>query len=302
MLSNFIPCSEFDMKMREKLINAIIEKYPFVKSGILAKSLCGRDIRYMRLGNNKSPVLFVAAFHGMEWLTSLVVLIFFEDICSAVESNTDICGVNISSFLKEQGLFIIPCLNPDGVEISLHGANAAGAYKNLVQSAVEYENTKHWQANARGVDLNHNFNANWDNLHKMEEEALILGPAPTRYGGPEPESEPETKALVNLCRNKTFKRALAFHSQGEEIYWDYGKNTPKDSRLMANVMSIVSGYKVSEPEGLAVGGGFKDWFISELKKPGFTIEIGKGQNPLPIDDISSIYKKIEKMLILSLIM
>ena len=302
MLSNFIPCSEFDMKMREKLINAIIEKYPFVKSGILAKSLCGRDIHYMRLGNNESPVLFVAAFHGMEWLTSLVVLIFFEDICSAVESNADICGINISSFLKEQGLFIIPCLNPDGVEISLHGANAAGAYKNLVQSAVEYKNTKHWQANARGVDLNHNFNANWDNLHKMEEEASILGPAPTRYGGPEPESEPESKALVNLCRNKAFKRALAFHSQGEEIYWDYGKNTPKDSRLMANVMSIVSGYKVSEPEGLAVGGGFKDWFISELKKPGFTIEIGKGQNPLPIDDISSIYKKIEKMLILSLIM
>ena len=62
---------------------------------------------------------------------------------------------------------------------------------------------------------------------------------------------------------------------------------------MARVLSSVTNYKVCSPEGLAVGGGFKDWFITEFKKPGFTIEIGKGKNPLPISDFDNIYEKLE---------
>ena len=69
---------------------------------------------------------------------------------------------------------------------------------------------------------------------------------------------------------------------------------------MGKILSQTSGYKLSSPEGLAVGGGFKDWFIKTFNKPGFTIEIGKGKNPLPISDFDSIYKKLEKMLTISL--
>ena len=66
---------------------------------------------------------------------------------------------------------------------------------------------------------------------------------------------------------------------------------------MALKMAELSGYKLSAPEGLAVGGGFKDWFIEEFAKPGFTIEIGKGKNPLPLSDIVEIYDKLESMMI-----
>ena len=117
-----------------------------------------------------------------------------------------------------------------------------------------------------------------------------------------PESEIETQLLTNLCRKVNFRHVIAFHSQGEEIYWNYKDYTPKKSFLMANILGKTSGYKVSEPEGLAVGGGFKDWFIKEFKKPAFTIEIGKGKNPLPIDDIVDVYKKLEKALVFSTIM
>ena len=72
--------------------------------------------------------------------------------------------------------------------------------------------------------------------------------------------------------------------------------------MIASILSNLSNYKLSCPEGLAVGGGFKDWFIEKFNKPAFTIEIGKGKNPLPISDFPDVYAKLEKMLVFSVIL
>lgn len=301
MESGFIKGPGFDEKSRNQVFTAITEKYPFVEKGVFAKSLCGRDLKYLSIGGKEEQVIFSAAFHGMEWLTSLVVLAFAARVCEALASGTKIAGVYIRPFIEKRGLLVVPCVNPDGVEISLNGAGMACEYEELV-TKVSGGDTSRWQANARGVDINHNFPAGWEELHKMEQEAGIIGPAPTRYGGPEAASEPETRAMIDICKERAFRHALAFHSQGEEIYWKYGDNTPKDARLMAEIMAKSSGYSLAEPQGLAVGGGFKDWFIEEFRKPAFTIEIGKGQNPLPISDFKEIYEQIEEMLVYSAIM
>lgn len=291
-----------DYENREKIINYLGEKCPALNIIRASKSLCGRNIYAINIGNvMNNPVLFVGAFHGMEWLTTLLLFKFSETICCSLNNHKTLRGINIEKFLTKRGLTIIPCLNPDGVEISLHGPSAACRYQNLV-SSITLNNTSTWQANARGVDLNHNFNADWKRLHLLEQSQGILGPSPTRYGGPHPESEPETKFLVSLAKSKKFRHAIAFHSQGEEIYWNYGENTPVRSKYLADVMSASSGYKIAQPEGLAVGGGFKDWFIQKLCKPAFTIEIGKGKNPLPLSDLNSIYNKLEEMLILATIL
>ena len=287
----------FDMNLREEYIKNLCEKYSFIEQGIFGKSLCNRPLNYLKIGSEHHPVLFAAAFHGMEWLTSLLVLKFTNSICDAIYNKKEINGVDVGSFLKKRGLVIIPCVNPDGVEISLYGPKTAGDYESLVNEVAGDGNTTFWQANARGVDLNHNFNASWENLHRMEAENGITQAAATRFGGSAPESEPETKSLVDFCRKCNFRHAVAFHSQGEEIYWNFGENTPKESERMAKNMAKLSGYKFSEPEGLAVGGGFKDWFIEEFSRPGFTVEIGKGQNPLPLGDVEEIYRKLKNMLI-----
>ena len=36
--------------------------------------------------------------------------------------------------------------------------------------------------------------------------------------------------------------------------------------------------------------GYKDWFIQEYDRPGYTIEAGKGINPLPMDQFDQIYR------------
>ena len=95
---------------------------------------------------------------------------------------------------------------------------------------------------------------------------------------------------------------MALHSQGEVIYWNYGKNMPYRSRKMAEIMAASSGYALDVPTPIATGGGFKDWFIKEFSRPAFTIEFGLGENPLPIGELEKIYQKTKEMLILCAIM
>lgn len=293
-----MPASE---KTQRKISEKLLKDYPFLSCCTVGYSRLNRPIRAFRLGNEHEQVLFCGAFHGMEWITTQLLFKYIDAVCSAVIKGGSLSGLKIGRFLNKRGLVIIPCVNPDGVEIQINGSKSAGRCAQLVEKASNGD-TSRWQANAAGIDLNHNFDAGWVELHALEQSQGITGPAPTRYGGEYPESEPETRALTAFCRNNNIRHALAFHSQGEEIYWSFGDKTPKRSKLMADIMARSSGYTVSAPEGLAVGGGFKDWFIECLQKPGFTIEVGKGRNPLPISDLNAIYDTLEEMLTLSVIM
>ena len=188
---------------------------------------------------------------------------------------------------------IIPCVNPDGVEISLNGSGSCPRYKKLIDSITS--DTSRWQADARGVDLNHNFNAGWRGLKKLELSSGITKPCATRYGGTRPFSEPETIALKNLCLKNRFSHAIAFHSQGREVYCSYG-NTPERSIVLGETFARLAGYKVALPDKTATGGGFKDWLIGYLRTPAITVETGLGENPLPLSDFQPEYKRIRRAL------
>ena len=95
---------------------------------------------------------------------------------------------------------------------------------------------------------------------------------------------------------------MALHSQGEELFWRYGENTPKNSEMMAKILSDSCGYRLVDNQGLYSHGGFKDWFIEEFSSPGFTMEIGRGENPLPKENLYSIYNQIEEALLLFCLM
>jgi g-D-glutamyl-meso-diaminopimelate peptidase len=144
------------------------------------------------------------------------------------------------------------------------------------------------------VDINHNFDAGFD----TECADMPRVPAPRRFRGECPESEPETQVLCGLCRRMSFRHVTALHTQGEEIYWKYGEHTPPQARMMAQIMASACGYTVKAPTGSAAFGGFKDWFIDTFHRPGFTIEMGRGKNPLPLSDFEEISERTMEMLLL----
>ncbi len=291
---------EFDYNESRRIKYELKNKYPFLVCHSIGKSVCGRDITAYSLGNYKNIVLFAGGFHAQEWLTSLVLLRFLERICESLKNKQKLSGVDIASSFLSKGITIIPCVNPDGVEIVLRGAKSVGDYEGLVCDISRCD-LSNWNANCKGVDINHNFDAGWQTLREMESASGILGPSPRRYGGHAPHSEPETQALVRFCERNRIDHAFAMHSQGEEIYWSYGDNTPENSLTMANIFSVCSGYELVKNEGLASHGGFKDWFIEYFGRSAFTIEIGKGKNPLPVEQLDEIYEKIEEMLVVGAI-
>ena len=282
-------------------IRALCGRYKFLQRSSLGKSVLGKDLHILLLGQEPEYVLFAAAFHGTERITAAVVLRFVERLCDALETDGNIAGIAARKAFYGRSLAVVPMINPDGCDIALKGLAGAGpAAASCFQ--LSGGSLHKWNANARGIDLNHNFDAGFNLQPKLEHAAGITGPGPTRYGGTRPESEPETAALCGFCRRERVERALAFHSQGEEIYWKYGDYMPARSRELGNLFAASSGYTLSQPDAIASHGGFKDWFITEMKRPAYTIEMGMGQNPLPSGDMTGIYDRLEEMMMLALLL
>ena len=239
------------------------------------ESVLGRPLWLLSAGEASAPpVLLVGCTHGSEWITALLLTLFAESLA---------------------------CAAGEGGEIAVSGPQSAGEYAGQTAQMMGRCPEQVWQANARGVDLNHNFPAGWDILRQLEIQDGITGPGPTKYGGPCPFSEPETQAVQRLCARFPVRQLLSFHAQGEEIYWRYGDRTPGRGLTAARLFSASSGYKVCDPVGTASHGGLKDWFIQETGRPGFTLEVGKGKNPLPIEQLPEIWRKLRETLMLSIL-
>lgn len=294
------PCV-FDYNIKKQIIEDLITQYPFINVELCARTCLGRGIFSLNIGNRDNSVIYAAGFHGCEWITCLALLLFTERLCHSIKSSELLCGVDMKRALTQLGVTIIPCVNPDGTEIAVHGIESAKNLKGFLRN-IPCEDYSKWNANAMGVDINHNFSAGWHKLRHMEQEKGITGPSPRRYGGAFPESEAETKALTRLCRARHFRQCMAIHSQGQELYWQYGDNTPAQANMMAKILADSCGYTLVSNEGLSSHGGFKDWFINEFARPGFTMEIGKGENPLPHSELYNIYAGIEEALTLFALM
>ncbi len=244
-------------------LTAFREKHPQIPVFSIGRSVETREIYALKLGRGGKRIFFNGAHHGMEWLTAKILMQFAQDLAEGLYDAT--------ALLDGCTLYLVPMVNPDGVQLAATG--------------------KHWQANARGVDLNHNYDALWHLSKQSEAEYGITGPGPTRFSGKYPESEPETHAIANFTRQNSFDLVLAFHSQGEVIYWDFCGFAPDKSFAYAKRFEAVSPYRMDSPNGIASYGGYKDWFIQTFKRPGFTIEVGQGENPLPMEDFSKIYTR-----------
>ncbi|MCI9016207.1 MAG: hypothetical protein HFJ53_03440 [Clostridia bacterium] len=154
--------------------------------------------------------------------------------------------------------------------------------------------------NTTGVDLNLQFPAGWEEAKKIKFSKGYNKPAPRDFVGPKPLSEPEAQAIYNFTKQHKFDLILAYHSAGETIYWKYKEYLPKNSEKIAKEFSIVSNYTYEETPYESSFAGYKDWYIQEYNKPGYTIEVGNGTSPLPLSDFNKIYEDNKKILTLGL--
>lgn len=274
----------YDYTQLTKDIDALAENFPFIEKMNIGESVMEKPIPCLRIGTGKRAVLLAGAFHGLEYLTAAFLVKFASDYIVHIVTGADFYGCSAAELYGNTTIYIVPMVNPDGVDIAVHGLDITNPYhRALISTTGIHSFNLVWQANVRGVDLNHNYDAKWS--------MVIEECAPTKYGGEYPESEPETRAVTNLIRNNKFDVLLAFHSQGREIYYDFDGLAAENSRRLAEKMAEESGYAVRTPVGTAAFGGCKDWFIKEYGRSGFTVEIGFGKNPLPMSQLEEVYEE-----------
>ena len=153
-----------------------------------------------------------------------------------------------------------------------------------------------------GVDLNLQFPAEWNKAKEIKYSQGFSRPAPRDFVGFGPLTEPESLSIYNFTLMHNFRLVLAYHTQGQEIYWQFQNYNPPMSLEIGKKLSISSGYKLSDTPYNSSFAGYKDWFIQNYNLPGYTIEAGIGVNPLPISQFDKIYNDNIGILIQSAIL
>lgn len=275
--------AEYSYSMLEADLTALKARYPLsLRVSSIGTTSEGRNIYAAVAGTPgaKRHVLIHASIHAREHITSTLAMMQLERLLKT--------GVP-----ENFNFHIIPMVNPDGVAISQLESNTAflqdlydsDTSRGLTDEPLE-EYLRRFKANARGVDLNRNFDAGWERVDTR------IAPSSEGYRGISPVSESETKALVEYTERFPFSATISYHAAGGEIYYDFGDNRSTNalSLSLGKTISRLTGYKLIKNSGVSFG-GYKDWAIESRSIPSLTIEIGSGKAPLLVDELSAIWKQ-----------
>ena len=161
--------------------------YPFLNIQTVGNSVLGKNIPYIKIGRGQKEVFYSASFHANEWITSVVLMKFLADYCYTYQNNLSIFGYSARSLYDNTTIYIIPIVNPDGVDL-VTGEIPVGSplYLSAQRIANNYPSipfTDGWKANIRGVDLNLQFPAGWEQAREIKFSQGFTSPAPRDFVG-----------------------------------------------------------------------------------------------------------------------
>ena len=261
----------------------------------LGKTEDQRELYHFYIGSANAPkkILIFGGIHGREYMTSQLIMEqtteFLMKLCRTQDKE-------YAKILEGKAIHVVPMVNPDGVTISQRGAMGIKNLdlKILVEEIALREGGRHpqgsyfhrWKANAKGVDLNRNFDALWETC-----EDAVQEPSRQNYKGRKPESEIESRALAELTRREEFQRTISYHSSGAVIYWDFYQQGQLRVQTweFAKKIGDITGYVPQENTREQSSGGYKDWALLKMEIPSLTIEIGRQESPLPASCFEEIF-------------
>lgn len=147
----------------------------------------------IKTANTRPALFFTGTIHAREWIGHELAIEFAKYVLENLEIDT-----TLQKYLDVSTIYMVPCANPDGYEFSR--THFSFWRKNRRQNAD----------GTYGVDLNRNFPIGF--IKSTSTTSNV-------YGGPEPFSEPETKALRDFVLNHpNITIALDYHSQGNVFF------------------------------------------------------------------------------------
>ena len=148
---------QYGYDLMKQNINELKRAYPFLEIRTAGYSVLGKPIPYIKIGNGTKQVLYHASIHANEWITSVLLMKFIENFCRAYIFNQTLQGYSVRELFKNISLYIIPMVNPDGVDVVTGNVDPKSKiYQNYVDIAYKFSNIpfpEGWKANFNGVDL-----------------------------------------------------------------------------------------------------------------------------------------------------
>ncbi len=283
-----------DYSVMMQYLNEFCRRYPFIGLTSIGESIMGRSIPLVSLGEGKRSLFYVGAHQGSEWITTILLLRYINEYCEIYSGGGRIYDISVEYLFKNRTVYILPMLNPDGVDYQINGIGEDNPLRDrVIRMNRGSEELSLWQANARGVDLDRNYNCRFTERKERELGEGICDGAPVGYSGNMPESEPEVGGLCNFLRfNEDIELVVSLRTQGEMIYYAPSGKRGSRSSGIASRFSRSTGYKVCDKERT----GICDWYAEELGKPCAAVMCGKAGVSLDISDNFKLYTTVREML------
>ena len=238
---------------------------------VFGKSLENRNLYALKISDNvqsdesEAEVLLIGCHHAREWISVEVPLLIAKYLLENYSQDN-----YIHTLVDESEIWIIPLLNPDGLEYSIHYY-------------------RYWRKNRRdnedgtfGVDLNRNYGYQWG----CDEIGSSSSTSSDIFRGLTPYSEPEVQAVIQLFQQRDFQTLISYHSYSQIILfpWGYTDYPAVDTTLllklsenMSKLMQSVNGraYKYGQAGDSLyfTNGDMTDWAYGVYGIPAFTIEL-----------------------------
>ncbi|MBR1391110.1 MAG: LysM peptidoglycan-binding domain-containing protein [Lachnospiraceae bacterium] len=283
----------YSYELMEWILEGLRVRYPFVEQETIGQSIMGKNIPCVKIGSGEKRLSYNASFHANEWICTPLLLKFAEDYLKAYSAGGRLGLVPARELYDSCTLCLIPMVNPDGVDLvtgTLDDPAYRRAAEEIASAYPEIPFPDGWKANIAGVDLNLQFPAGWEQAREIKYALGFTAPAPRDYVGDAPLSAPESRAMYEYTMANDFSLILAYHTQGEVIYWKYLDYEPAGALELGQYFSRVSGYALEVTPLVSGYAGYKDWFIMQYNRPGYTIEAGRGTNPLPLSQFDEMYE------------
>jgi carboxypeptidase T len=259
-------------KELERDLLALQDSYPeLARVFRIGRSLEGRNIYAIKISDNvnqdeeEPEVLFIGCHHAREWISVEVPYLLGKYLLENYGTDSE-----VKSLVDASEIWIVPLLNPDGLEYSIHFY-------------------RYWRKNRRdngdgtyGIDINRNYAYQWgfDNIGSSPETYSEI------YRGPSPFSEPETQAIRDLFSQRNFIAMISYHSYSQDILYPWGytsESADKDTLMaqiaaeMSRLIKSVNGneyvYGQSGSTLYLTNGDATDWAFANYGIPAYTIEL-----------------------------